>query len=125
MLLKFGFQDFLGDSSYLRRLLFGLNKIFVILISFVVQFYIGLFPPFPDTFYQRCYSRYPQPLNRNNPSIMKLEIDIMVQNVVCDGKARLTELPVHGETKIVTHQGKVKRVKFDEGEGCFERNNFK
>jgi Phage-like element PBSX protein XtrA len=36
--------------------------------------------------------------------------------VMCEGKARLKELPNHGETKIVTHQGKVKRVKFDEGE---------
>ncbi|WP_141432433.1 XtrA/YqaO family protein [Bacillus sp. 03113] len=56
-----------------------------------------------------------------NPSTMRMEIDIMEQKgsfviVVCDGKAKLTELPVHGETKIVTHQGKVKRVKFDEGE---------
>ncbi|PAF15939.1 XtrA/YqaO family protein [Terribacillus saccharophilus] len=32
------------------------------------------------------------------------------------GKARIVELPIHGETKLVTHQGKVKRVKFDEGE---------
>lgn len=32
------------------------------------------------------------------------------------GKARIVELPNHGETKLVTHQGKVKRVKFDEGE---------
>jgi len=52
---------------------------------------------------------------------MKLEIDIMEQKgsfaiVVCDVKARLTQLPEYGETKIVTHQGKVKRVKFDEGE---------
>ncbi|MED1201970.1 XtrA/YqaO family protein [Heyndrickxia acidicola] len=56
-----------------------------------------------------------------NPSTMRLEIDIMEQKgsfaiVVCDGKARLTLLPEHGETKIVTHQGKIKRVKFDEGE---------
>lgn len=56
-----------------------------------------------------------------NPSTNRLEIDIMEQKgsfaiVVCDGKARLTELPPHGETKIITHQGKVKRVKFDEGE---------
>lgn len=56
-----------------------------------------------------------------NPSTMRLEIDIMEQKgsfaiVVCDGKARLTKLPEHGETKIITHQGKVKRVKFDEGE---------
>lgn len=36
--------------------------------------------------------------------------------VVCDGKARITKLPEHGETIIVTHQGKVKRVKWDEGE---------
>ena len=56
-----------------------------------------------------------------NPDTFRLDIDIMEQNgpfaiVVCDGKARLTELPEHGETKIVTHQGKVKRVKYDEGE---------
>lgn len=56
-----------------------------------------------------------------NPRTNILEIDIMEQKgsfavVVCDGKARLTDLPQFGETKIVTHQGKVKRVKFDEGE---------
>ncbi|MGG3888628.1 XtrA/YqaO family protein [Metabacillus fastidiosus] len=56
-----------------------------------------------------------------NPSTMKLEIDIMELKgsfaiVLCEGKAKLTELPSHGETKIITHQGKVKRVKFDEGE---------
>ncbi|AIE59095.1 XtrA/YqaO family protein [Bacillus methanolicus] len=56
-----------------------------------------------------------------NPSTMKLEIDIMEQKgsfaiVVCDGRAKLTELPSFGETKIITHQGKVKRVKFDERE---------
>lgn len=56
-----------------------------------------------------------------NPSTLKLEIDIMEYSnsfaiVVCDGKAKVTELPSHGETKIITHQGKVKRVKFDEGE---------
>jgi hypothetical protein len=48
-------------------------------------------------------------------------MDIMEQKgrfavVVCSGKARMTELPSHGETKIITHQGIVKRVKFDEGE---------
>jgi len=56
-----------------------------------------------------------------NADTMKLEIDIMKQKesfaiVVCDGQAKLTKLPHHGETKIITHQGKVKRVKFDEGE---------
>lgn len=56
-----------------------------------------------------------------NPSTMRLEFDIMdiEENfaiVVCDGKAKLAELPTHGETKIVTHQGKVKRIKWDEGE---------
>ncbi|MFS0591761.1 XtrA/YqaO family protein [Cytobacillus horneckiae] len=35
--------------------------------------------------------------------------------VACNGKVKLTELPAHGETKIITHQGKVKRIKFDEG----------
>lgn len=56
-----------------------------------------------------------------DPSTMLLQFDIMEHKgsfaiVVCDGKARLTQLPDHGETKIITHQGKVKRVKFDEGE---------
>ncbi|MED4401362.1 XtrA/YqaO family protein [Metabacillus fastidiosus] len=56
-----------------------------------------------------------------DPSTMRLEIDIMELKgsfaiVLCEGKAKLTELPSHGETKIITHQGKVKRVKFDEGE---------
>jgi NAD kinase len=56
-----------------------------------------------------------------NPSTLKLEIDIMDKEgsfavVVCDGKAKVAELPDHGETKIFTYQGKVKRVKFDEGE---------
>ncbi|WP_054634849.1 XtrA/YqaO family protein [Thalassobacillus sp. C254] len=51
----------------------------------------------------------------------KLEIDIMEKNtsfaiVVCNRQAKLTSLPDHGETKIITHQGKVKRVKYDEGE---------
>lgn len=59
-----------------------------------------------------------------NSSTNKLEIDIInmlgqkgnFAIVVCNGKAKVTKLPDHGETKIVTHQGKVKRVKFDEGE---------
>lgn len=56
-----------------------------------------------------------------NPTTMKLEVDIMELKgsfviVVCEGKAKITELPSHGETRIVTHQGKVKRVKYDEGE---------
>lgn len=56
-----------------------------------------------------------------NPSTKKLEIDIMEQKgsfaiVICDGKAKITELPPYGETKIITHQGKVKRIRFDEGE---------
>lgn len=52
---------------------------------------------------------------------MKLEFDIMEVEgnfaiVVSEGKAKLARLPHHGETKIITHQGKVKRVKWDEGE---------
>ncbi|ALC85712.1 hypothetical protein AM499_07655 [Bacillus sp. FJAT-22090] len=54
-------------------------------------------------------------------STMKLEIDIMVLPpscvlVICDGKVKLRELPPHGEYKIVTHQGKVKRMRREEGE---------
>jgi len=51
----------------------------------------------------------------------KLEIDIMdipssCVIVICDGRAKLRELPPFGEYKIVTHQGKVKRMRREEGE---------
>lgn len=36
--------------------------------------------------------------------------------VYSEGVAKMTYLPEHGETKVITHQGMVKRVKFDEGE---------
>ncbi|WP_034757871.1 XtrA/YqaO family protein [Rossellomorea vietnamensis] len=56
-----------------------------------------------------------------NPSTLKLEIDIMDKEgsfavVVCDGRAKVAELPLHGEMNIVTHQGKVKRIRWNEGE---------
>lgn len=56
-----------------------------------------------------------------NPSTMKLEVDIMELPtscviVICDGKVKLRELPTHGEYKIVTHQGKVKRMRVEQGE---------
>jgi hypothetical protein len=56
-----------------------------------------------------------------NPSTLKLEIDIMDKEgsfavVVCEGKAKVAELPSYGETNIVTHQGKVKRIRWNEGE---------
>ncbi|CDQ41490.1 XtrA/YqaO family protein [Virgibacillus salexigens] len=51
----------------------------------------------------------------------KLNVDIENEDmpfvvVYCQGEAKLTYLPNHGETKVITHQGRVKRVKFDEGE---------
>ncbi len=36
--------------------------------------------------------------------------------IVSNGEAKMTPLPEHGETKIVTSKGKVTRVKWDEGE---------
>lgn len=50
-----------------------------------------------------------------------LTIDIMKIPKSCvilfnDGKVKMAELPSHSETKIITHQGKVKRIRFDEGE---------
>jgi len=56
-----------------------------------------------------------------NEGANKLELDIMDMPsscviVVCDGKAKLRELPPFGEYKIVTHQGKVKRMRREEGE---------
>ena len=64
-------------------------------------------------------------LNQVNTEIEKgkinIELEIQEGNspfcvVYSVGKAKITKLPYHGETKVVTHQGKVKRVKFDEGE---------
>ncbi|WP_254636121.1 XtrA/YqaO family protein [Lysinibacillus sp. GbtcB16] len=51
----------------------------------------------------------------------KLYLDIMELPETCvivlsKGVAKLTELPAYAETKIITHQGQVKRVKWDEGE---------
>ncbi len=52
---------------------------------------------------------------------MCLNIDIMnvpesCVVVISDGKAKLRELPPHGEYRIVTHQGKVKRMRRETGE---------
>jgi Phage-like element PBSX protein XtrA len=53
----------------------------------------------------------------------KIQLDIDLKEgkppfivVYCQGEAKITYLPEHGETKVITHQGKVKRLKFDEGE---------
>ncbi|WP_369825352.1 XtrA/YqaO family protein [Sporosarcina sp. P18a] len=51
----------------------------------------------------------------------RLEIDIMALPMNCvvvisEGVAKLRELPEHGEYKIVTHQGKVRRMRREEGE---------
>lgn len=51
----------------------------------------------------------------------KLYIDIMDLPDSCviilsNGKAKVTELPAFAETKIITHQGLVKRIRWDEGE---------
>ncbi|WP_162297104.1 XtrA/YqaO family protein [Sporolactobacillus pectinivorans] len=55
-----------------------------------------------------------------DPRPMRLNIDMIGNKepfavVMCDGQARMTELPEHGETAIVPGQGEVKRVKWDEG----------
>ena len=51
----------------------------------------------------------------------KLVLDIMGLPYSCvvilsQGKAGIAELSAFTETKMVTHQGQVKRVKWDEGE---------
>ncbi|RJS60133.1 XtrA/YqaO family protein [Bacillus sp. PK3_68] len=51
--------------------------------------------------------------------VLVLDIMEMKENfvvLVCDGKVKVADLPQHGKTKIITHQEKVKRVKWDEGE---------
>lgn len=51
----------------------------------------------------------------------KIELDITKYDkpaliMISEGRAKETNLPDHGETKVITHQGKLKRVRFDEGE---------
>jgi hypothetical protein len=60
-----------------------------------------------------------------NPITGKMGIDTTkydkpVVILISDGKARETFLPDHGVTTLVTHQGKLKRVRFDEGGKSFE-----
>lgn len=49
-----------------------------------------------------------------NIDIMELPINCVV--VISEGKAKVRELPEHGEYKIVTYKGKVKRMRKEEGE---------
>lgn len=52
--------------------------------------------------------------NRLEFDIMEIPSSCVV--VICDGKAKIRELPPFGEYRIVTHQGKVKRMRREEGE---------
>lgn len=56
-----------------------------------------------------------------NPGTTKLEIDILDIKkdcivIISNGKAKVRELPIYGEYRIITHQGRVKRMKREEGE---------
>ncbi|PFA69401.1 XtrA/YqaO family protein [Bacillus cereus] len=54
-----------------------------------------------------------------SPGTRKLEIDTLdISNdyvvIISDGKAKVRELPTYGEYRIITHQGKVKRMRREE-----------
>lgn len=49
-------------------------------------------------------------------SVVIMEMPESCVIVLSNGKAKFAELPAFAETKIFTHQGQVKRVKWDEGE---------
>ncbi|QTB24306.1 XtrA/YqaO family protein [Lysinibacillus sphaericus] len=58
-------------------------------------------------------------LEISNDGMLRVDIMELPGNcviVLSDGIAKFSELPAHAKTKIVTYQGKVKRVEFDEGE---------
>lgn len=58
-------------------------------------------------------------LEINSEGLLSVDIMELPENcviVLSNGIAKFTELPAFAETKIVTHQGQVKRVKWDEGE---------
>jgi len=46
--------------------------------------------------------------------IIELPMNCVV--VISEGIAKVRELPEHGEYRIVTHQGKIKRMRREEGE---------
>ncbi|GIN94897.1 hypothetical protein J6TS1_07670 [Siminovitchia terrae] len=52
--------------------------------------------------------------NRREFDIMDIPSSCVI--VICDGKAKIRELPPFGEYKIVTHQGKMKRMRREDGE---------
>lgn len=56
-----------------------------------------------------------------NPETGKIELDPTYYDkpvlvMISGGCVKKAILPDHGETKVITHQGKLKRVRFDEGE---------
>jgi len=58
-------------------------------------------------------------LEISNEGMLQVDIMELPENcviVLSDGIAKFSKLPAHDKTKIVTYQGKVKRVEFDEGE---------
>lgn len=60
-----------------------------------------------------------QEIKISNAGMLKLDILDLPRNcvvIISDGQVKLSELPPYAEMKIVTHQGKVKRVKLDQGE---------
>ncbi|MGE7917178.1 XtrA/YqaO family protein [Lysinibacillus xylanilyticus] len=62
----------------------------------------------------------------SNNSLLQVDIMEIPENcviVLSDGITKFSELPAHAKTKIVTYQGKVKRVEFDEVEE-FKRFNY-
>ncbi len=52
----------------------------------------------------------------NNLKLNMMELPKVCVIVISDGKAKISELPAFAETNIVTHAGKVKRIRWNEGE---------
>lgn len=60
-----------------------------------------------------------KPLEISQEGLLQVDIMELPEScviVISDGRAKFTELPAHAKTKVITFQGKVKRVEFDEGE---------
>ncbi|HLR91942.1 MAG TPA: XtrA/YqaO family protein [Atopostipes sp.] len=56
-----------------------------------------------------------------DPDDMTLELDISklptsCAIIICEGRAKLRALPSFGEYRIITHQGKVKRMQIEQAE---------
>lgn len=54
--------------------------------------------------------------SENNLKLDIMDVPSTCVIIISDGKVKLCKLPEFAETNIITHNGKVRRIKWNEGE---------